>query len=254
MFVHEQSIAVTLPADSTRLMLVQPFLRLHEPLQEPFPLTEACAAHLTVAIDSVFQKVTAHRPQVVLFPEFAIPGVQGVQQIAAHLASVGVPSPTIVIGGVSGLAPAAFNDLCGLPEVALVDLVNAPGRVNGAEWVNTSVTFVKDDGGTVRLWLQPKLSPSWPETQCHHQAMFKGDMVRIFRAASPTGYRCGSCLFCVLTGLARRTESKSPMRFSSSTMRFVALRMRRETSSGCSCCSTIAHRITRRFWPQLSAS
>lgn len=187
MIVHEQLVVATFPADSVRLMLVQPFLRLEEPPQEPFPLTEACGQRLTAAIDSVFQNVVAHRPHVVLFPEFAIPGVQGVQQIAAHLASANVASPTVFIGGVSGLPSAAFNDLCGLPEVAVIDLVNAPARVQGTEWVNTSITFVKDDRGTVQLWLQPKLSPSWPETQCHHQAMFKGGLVRIFRARFTNG-------------------------------------------------------------------
>jgi hypothetical protein len=182
MVVDEQPIDVTLPADSVRLLLVQPFLQLQEPLQEPFPPSAACAARLAAAIDSVFQNTALHHPHIVLFPEFSIPGVQGVRQVAARLSSAAVDSPTIVIGGVSGLTQAAFTDLCGLPEVAVIDLTNAPTRVAGQEWVNTSVTFVKDDAGNVRLWLQPKLSPSWPETHCHHQTMFKGGLVRIFRA------------------------------------------------------------------------
>jgi hypothetical protein len=179
--VSERPIAVTLPFDTVRLMLVQPFLQLQQPLQEPFPLDLSCITRMTVAIDTVFTHIAAHQPHFVVFPEFAIPGVAGVRQIAAHLSRPEVASPTITIGGVSGLSPAAFTELCGLPEVDAVDAPNAPDRVHTTEWVNTSVTFVKDDTGAVRLWLQPKLSPSWPETQSHHQAMFKGGLVRVFR-------------------------------------------------------------------------
>ena len=142
------------------------------------------------AINSVFEKVAEHRPHMVLFPEFAIPGVQGVECVAAALSSGDVESPTIVIGGVSGLTKMAFDELCALPDVTLIDLVNAPPRVQNTQWINASVTFVKDDEGTVRLWLQPKLSPSWPEAHCHHQTMFQGGLVRIFRARFDNDVPC----------------------------------------------------------------
>ena len=182
MLIVEQTVAVTLPAAQVRMMVVQPFLDLQEPLREPFPLRDACAARLMDAINSVFAKVTEHRPHMVLFPEFALPGVQGVERVADALSSGGVASPTIVIGGVSGLTDEAFDELCALPSVAEIDPVNAPPQVQHTQWINVSVTFVKDDQGIVRLWLQPKLSPSWPEANCHHQEMFRGGLVRIFRA------------------------------------------------------------------------
>ena len=170
------------------MMVVQPFLDLREP--EPFPLPEACVARLMDAINSVFDKVAEHRPHVVLFPELTIPGVQGVERIAAALSSTGIESPTIVIGGVSGLTKEAFDELCALQSITAIDLVNAPPRVQHTQWINTSVTFVKDDEGAVRLWLQPKLSPSWPEANCHHQAMFQGGLVRIFRARFDNDVPC----------------------------------------------------------------
>ena len=142
------------------------------------------------AITSVFEKVAEHRPHMVLFPEFSIPGVQGVERVAAALSSGVVESPTIVIGGVSGLTKVAFDELCALQGVTAIDLVNAPPRVQHTQWINVSVTFVKDNDGTVRLWLQPKLSPSWPEAHYHHQAMFQGGLVRIFRARFDNDVPC----------------------------------------------------------------
>ena len=171
-------------------MFVQPFLDFMEPPLEPFPPSATCAQRLMDAIDSVFAKVTEHSPQMVLFPEFAIPGVQAVERVAAALSSTSVASPTIVIGGVSGLRKEAFDELCALPNIAAIDLVNAPSRVQNTQWVNASVTFVKDDEGAVKMWLQPKLSPSWLEASCHHQMMFPGSLVRLFRARFNNGVPC----------------------------------------------------------------
>ena len=84
----------------------------------------------------------------------------------------------------------AFDELCALQGVTAIDLVNAPPRVQHTQWINVSVTFVKNDDGTVRLWLQPKLSPSWPEASYHHQAMFQGGFVRIFRAQFDNDVPC----------------------------------------------------------------
>ena len=190
MLVVEQNVAATLPADTVRMMLVQPFLEFGEPPMEPFPPSAAYAQRLTDAISDVFEKVIQYSPRVILFPEFAIPGVQAVERVAAALSSINVASPTIVIGGVSGLHKGAFEQLCVLPNIAAIDLVNAPSRVQETEWVNTSVTFVKDDEGAVRLWLQPKLSPSWQEANCHYQTMFAGGLVRVFCARFNNGVPC----------------------------------------------------------------
>ena len=190
MVVVEQTLAVTLPANTVRMMHVQPFLDFEEPALEPFRPSTTCAQRLMDAIDSVFARITEHSPQVVLFPEFAIPGVQAVERVAAALSCTSVASPTIVIGGVSGLHKEAFAELCALPNIAVIDLANAPSRVQDTQWVNTSVTFVKDDEGTVKMWLQPKLSSSWPEANCHHQMMFSGSLVRIFRARFSNDVPC----------------------------------------------------------------
>ncbi len=172
------------------MLVVQPFLEFEDPTQEPFPLSQACNQRLLDAIDSVFETSGAHRPHVILFPEFALPGVEGVKRVATRLSSEAVASPTIVIAGVSGLPKVEYEHLCALPNVAVVDDENASARVQDTEWVNTSVTFVKDNNGALSLWVQPKLSPSWPEANYHHQAMFQGSLVRSFRAQFDNDVPC----------------------------------------------------------------
>lgn len=178
--VREQQIKVTLPAAAVRMLIVQPYLELQSPPQEPFPLRPGCRQHLLDAITNVFDVSRTYAPHFVLFPEFALPGVEGVERVAACLAADAVPSPMIAIGGLEGLSKAEYVRLCELNGIH-VDPENTPDRVGEAEWVNTSVTFVKGDDRDVSMWIQPKLSPSWPEASANHQNMFKGGVVRIFR-------------------------------------------------------------------------
>lgn len=182
MFVSEQRIDVTLPLNSVKMLFVQPHLEFQGPIQEPFPLRQECIQRLLDVVDNVFLKARTYHPHMVLFPEFALPGVAGVEKVVACLSSETVSSPTIVIAGVHGLSTGEYARLCALANVSTVDSVNEPSRVRATEWVNTSVTFVKDDGGRLSLWIQPKISPSGPEGIVRHQSMFQGGAVRIFRA------------------------------------------------------------------------
>ena len=75
------------------MLLVQPFLKFKSPQQEPFPLSQACERRLSDAIDTVFECATSYRPQVILFPEFALPGVPGVQRAIDRLSAPTVAAP-----------------------------------------------------------------------------------------------------------------------------------------------------------------
>ena len=172
------------------MVLVQPFLEFEPPQQEPFPLSQACERRLSDAIDTVFECATSRRAHVILFPEFALPGVAGVQRAIERLSAPTVAAPTILIAGVSGLSKEQYELLCRSPEIDSVAPANAPQRVQDAEWVNTSITVVKEDDSALRLWVQPKLSASWPEANYNHQAMFKGGAVRIFRARFDNDVPC----------------------------------------------------------------
>jgi hypothetical protein len=188
MQVTEQPINVTFPFGSVRMLMVQPYLELQEPRQEPFPLSPACQQRQFDVIDNVFGHYQTVAPQLILFPEFALPGVEGVERVADRMSLV--ESPTIAIAGVRGLRKNEYSRLCALQNVAPIDPSNSPDRVTEDEWVNTSVTFIKDNSGGLSLWLQPKISPSWPEANANHQSMFHGTVVRLFRARFDNDVPC----------------------------------------------------------------
>jgi hypothetical protein len=78
MNVIEQQIDVTLPATSVRMLIVQPFLELQNPIQEPFNLHPDCVTRLMAAIDSVFTIARTFHPHFIVFPEFSLPGIAAV--------------------------------------------------------------------------------------------------------------------------------------------------------------------------------
>ena len=188
--VSEQNITVTLPSTCVKMLMVQPYLEFETPLQEPFPLLPGCSAKLVQAIEKSFDIARTLDPHIMLFPEFGLPGVEAVKQVAALMATTAVPSSRILITGVQGLSKAQYAELCALPHNVNVEAANAPNQVTDTQWVNTSLTFVKDDAGVLSLWVQPKLSPSWLEKNICHQLMFPGKAVRIFKAQFDNGLPC----------------------------------------------------------------
>jgi hypothetical protein len=129
MLVPEKQIDVTLPSGSVKMLIVQPYLEFQRPVQEPFPLRPTCQRRLLDAIDNVFIACGTINPQLVLFPEFTLPGIDGVERIVAHMSSRTVASPTVVIGGVCGLPKEEYTRLCALQNIANIDLLNAPDRI-----------------------------------------------------------------------------------------------------------------------------
>src|ERR1035437_2053955 len=188
--VSEQEISVTLPSICVKMLMVQPYLEFETPLQEPFPLSPGCSDRLSGAIDKAFDIARTFDPHIILFPEFGLPGVDAVSRVAAHMATAAVPSSRILIAGVRGLTRTEYAALCSLPYSVNVEAENAPDQLSDAQWVNTSVTFVKDDAGALSLWIQPKISPSWAEENVCHQRMFAGRAVRIFNARFDNGMHC----------------------------------------------------------------
>lgn len=187
--VVEKQINVALPSGSVKMLFVQPYLEFVAPNQEPFPFVAGCSGRLNQSIDKAFEIAHTFDPHFILFPEFALPGVDAVRKIVAHMATAAVPASRIVIAGVQGLSKMQYAELCGLPN-AHVEAGNAPDRVTENQWVNTSVTFVKDSGGALSLWIQPKVSPSWLEANERHQQMFPGRAVNIFEAKFDNDVRC----------------------------------------------------------------
>jgi hypothetical protein len=190
MQVAEFEIDVTFPSNSVKMLLAQPFLEFLQPQQEPFPLSPVCNVRLLQAIDNIFDVARLSRPHFIVFPEFSLPGIEGVQKVFEHLQSVNISSPTVVIAGVSGLCSQEYEQICSLPWMTPPEYTISPAVVPNAQWVNTSVIFVKDDDGSISAFIQPKISPSGAEINTHHGSMFKGSTVRIFRAQFDNHVAC----------------------------------------------------------------
>jgi hypothetical protein len=136
----------------------------------------------------------AKKTHFTIFPEYGLPGIAAVELIDAALQENAWPSGTIVIGGLHGLSKAEFGVLAQRPGSHLC-AENAIEKIKGDEWINCVLTWVKQPTGAIERWIQPKLSPAWPEQNCDDAAMFRGKSVWVFRGKldDDTAYR-----FCTL--------------------------------------------------------
>ncbi len=189
--VSEETLSVTLPAQSARVLCAQPFIEFRAPLQEPFPLSPECQSRLLDGIDRVIDAANEQSAEFIVFPEFSIPGIEGVERLLIAFQSESISNATILVGGVTSLTVDEFASLLagGRVEV-LVAEENKVEHVREGQWINTSVTIVKDDCGQLKMWVQPKVSPSWPESATAHQQMFKGRRLHVFRATFENGLPC----------------------------------------------------------------
>ncbi len=105
----EQPINITLPENSVRMLIAQPFLEFPaSDTRTLYALLPDCAARMLAGIDRVFAVAGTFGPHFIVFPEFSLPGVsQASDPWRLHLSSIG--APTIVIAGVSGLSAQPYG-------------------------------------------------------------------------------------------------------------------------------------------------
>ena len=143
-------------------------------------LTETLAVARTAAH-------AAPKTHFTVFPEYSIPGVKGVTLIDAALTAGDWPTSTIVIGGTDALSKEEFTALANAANTHLNTGSNGLARIAANEWINCAITWVKSADGTVERWLQPKLSPAWPEQNVPYQDMFHGKSIFTFKGPLDNG-------------------------------------------------------------------
>lgn len=189
--VIQEPLDVTLPSESVRVLSVQPFISFKTPVQEPFPVSGECESRLMRGIDCVLDSVRSRSPQFIVFPEFSIPGLAGVSRLIDAFRSDSISTSTVLVGGLTSLS---VQDFASLSEFDGVDVsvadANAPIHIPVDAWINTAVTITKCNDGAMRMCLQPKISPSWPESHNTHQQMFKGKALHLFKATFEGGLPC----------------------------------------------------------------
>jgi hypothetical protein len=203
--VHVETVdlstrGVALPNDRVGMVIAQP----HVPnaslsLEEPYQCTEQAKQQQLAALTETMAVARAARHGVAkthftVFPEYSIPGLDGVALVENAIRANDWPNGTIVIGGTDGLTQAQYAQLL-LGEATHVDAVrNGSDRVAPDEWVNCAITWVKSGDGSVERWIQLKLHPAREEMDVSHQHMFRGSSVYLFKGLLENGapYRFGT--------------------------------------------------------------
>lgn len=201
--VEPITLELSIPNDSITFAFMHPFLELGE--VEPYQWqTEKKGVQLNhlqrcLNIASNDNNLMA-KTLFTVFPEYSIPGLDGIAAIQNCLENHEWKAGTIVIGGVDGLNKADYGTLCRIPGT-FVSEFNRPEFVNPGQWVNCMVLWVvnEDDRGNriIKRWVQPKLCPSGVEEQGHSQHMFEGKSVNLYECHFEDGrpFRF-FCLLC----------------------------------------------------------
>lgn len=177
---------ITLPSDRVGMVIAQPHLALTP--DAPYLCREtAKAAQLAVLTKTlaVARDVPHGAPKThfTIFPEYSIPGPEGIALIQSALEAGDWPERTIVIGGTDALSKAQFVSLAAEPRTYLNTNHNPLPRIAENDWINCGIIWTKAADGTVERWLQPKLFPAWPEQNVTYQGMFQGDSIFTFKGS-----------------------------------------------------------------------
>ena len=180
---------VQLPCQAAGVVLAQSYLALTP--HEPYRCTAESKRRHLKSIEAALQVARARshgapKTHFTVFPEYSIPIPEGVSFIEESLKRDDWPNQTIVIGGLEGLSIEDYVTLAHAPDTSVHD---HPNSVPDREWLNCAIVWAKRGDGRVERWLQPKLSPSWPEQNVNNNHMFEGSSVYVFNGPFEDGAR-----------------------------------------------------------------
>jgi hypothetical protein len=203
--VHVETVdladfGICLPNEGVGMVLAQPFLSLSR--IEPFRCTDADRGKQFDAIRRTLEVARqadhgADKTHFTIFPEYSVPGIEGIGIIHNAIAADDWPTETLVIAGIDALTREEFCALAESENTYLDAVNNGLDRIRPNDWVNCCVTWAKGEDGQVHRWLQPKLVRAWPEQDILARDMFLGQSVYIFEGmfANDSAYRF-STLIC----------------------------------------------------------
>jgi len=199
--VEEIPLDIIFPDNGIGVVTMQPFVELND--SEPF---QWLANKKQIQIDRIVRTLEisknadhgCEKTHFTVFPEYSIPGLDGVQRMQALLEDGSWQNGTFVIGGIDGLTKEAYVTLCGQANTT-VNPANQPDKVRDGQWINCAIVWSKQNG-IVSRWLQPKIIPAAQEELCPASHMFEGRSVYIFKPqislqGSLLSYRF-FCLIC----------------------------------------------------------
>ncbi len=182
------------------MVIAQPYLSLTH--AEPYRCTPATKPQqLRMLTDTLSVALAARhgapKTHFTVFPEYSIPGLDGIALLETAIRADKWPAGTIVIGGTDALSKPNLVTLAGEPGTHMDTAHNGLDRIAHDEWINCAITWVKAGDGTVERWLQPKLFPAWLEQNVTYQGMFRGNSVFTFKGPLENGTQYHFCsLIC----------------------------------------------------------
>jgi hypothetical protein len=184
------SRGITFPSNRVGMVIAQPYLSLTS--VEPYQCTEQSKAYQLEMLADTLAVARAARhgepkTHFTVFPEYSIPGLDGIVLVESALSATDWPTGTVVIGGTDGLSKADFETIVGEPRTHLDIVNNCVDRVGQNEWINCEIIWVKGIDGIIERWLQPKLCPAGLELNVQHEDMFHGNSVFVFKGLFDNG-------------------------------------------------------------------
>ncbi len=182
--VKRKLINLTLPNEELGIVLMQPYIELVNSSPFKWITSNSKKANQISAISKTLDiaKANTHgqdKTHFTLFPEYSIPGLEGIETIDAVIRSTDWNNGTIVIGGIDALTKSEYTALCSSAEVEVDDL-NKPSMLGANEWVNCCITWVKDDNGNIKKFIQLKCFKSLLEDHLRCGNLFEGKYVNLF--------------------------------------------------------------------------
>ena len=195
--LREVALDVVFPRAAIPMVLMQPLVEMALDRQPycwlPAKVVPQCdAVHRTLAIASV------QRACFTVFPEYSLHGLEGVRVVHQAVCSDSWHANSVVIAGVDGLGRDTYKTVWDLLRPSDPISGSEPQHVSTYQWVNCCVVWVKEASGSVRAFVQPKLTRAWLEQQVRFGAMRTGQGVYVFRGGyEPDSYPCRFlCLIC----------------------------------------------------------
>ena len=212
--VDLSSRGVSFPADRVGMVIAQPYVP-DESLTptEPYQCTEQAKAQRLTVLSKTLEAARQARhgedkTHFTIFPEYSIPGLDGIAFVEQLLNATEWPVGTVVIGGIDALNHTQYSELL-RSEMTHVSAWNGADQVTADQWVNCAITWIKGDDGKLERWIQPKVHPAWEEMNISHQQMFQGRSIYLFKGLlnNRVPYRFGTviCFDWIATVGAKKT-------------------------------------------------
>jgi len=192
--IKEEQVGINLPLNEIGMVIMQPFVELcHDHgLYRWSDKKKKKQIERIIRTIEIAKKAEhgCEKTHFTIFPEYSIPGLEGIQKIEENIRSNSWKEGTFIIGGVDGLTKSEYYALCqGINTV--VHQNNRPEKVRNRQMINCCITLVKtiNEKGDViiRKWIQPKLCPSWQEENNISHDMFEGKCVYVFEVSIVNG-------------------------------------------------------------------